>query len=53
VLGRTGFLDEYALAIDSGFLILTRLGPWRRWWRRCRRVIWETFGLIHPIDEPL
>lgn len=30
VLGRAGFLDEYAVALDSGFLILTRLGPWRR-----------------------
>lgn len=53
VLGRAGFLDEYAVAIDSGFLILTRLGPLRRWWRRCLHAVWEILGLIHPIDEPL
>jgi hypothetical protein len=53
VLGRANFLDEYAVAIDSGFLILTRLGPLRRWWRRCLQIVWESLGLIHPIDEPL
>lgn len=53
VLGRAGFLDEYAVTLDSGFLILTRLGPLRRWWRRCLHAVWEILGLIHPIDEPL
>lgn len=53
VLGRAGFLDVYAVTLDSGFLILTRLGPVRRWWRRLLHAVWESLGLIHPIDEPL
>jgi hypothetical protein len=53
VLGRAGFLDDYAVTLDSGFLILTRLGPLRRWWRRCLHAVWRRFGLIHPVDEPL
>jgi hypothetical protein len=53
VLGRAGFLDEYAVAIDSGYLILTRLGPLRRWWRRYLHAVWQRFGLVHPTDEPL
>jgi hypothetical protein len=53
VLGRAGFLDEYVLALDSDFLILMRLGPLRRWWRRCLQLLWESLGLIHPIEEPL
>lgn len=53
VLGRAGFLDEYAVTIDSGYLILTRLGPVRRWWRRRLHAIWHALGMVHPIDEPL
>ncbi len=53
VLGRAGFLDAYAVTLDSGFLILTRLGPVRRWWRQLLHAVWERLGLIHPIDEPL
>jgi len=53
VLGRAGFLDEYAVALDSGFLILKRLGPWRRRWRRLLHAVWRGLGLIHPIDQPL
>jgi hypothetical protein len=53
VLGRAGFRDEYAVAVDDGFLILMRLGPLRRWWRKCLHAVWEGLGLIHPIDEPL
>jgi hypothetical protein len=53
VLGRAGFLDEYAVALDNGYLILTRLGPLRRWWRRCLHAVWEGLGLVHPIDQPL
>jgi hypothetical protein len=53
VLGRAGFLDAYAVAVDSGFLILTRLGPLRRWWRRFLHAMWARFGLIHPIEQPL
>src|SRR5438105_2074793 len=30
VLGRAGFLAEYAVAIDDDYLIITRLGPIRR-----------------------
>jgi hypothetical protein len=53
VLGRAGFLDEYAISIDSGFLIITRLGPLRLWWRPCRHGLWQGLGLVHPLDEPL
>ena len=40
VFGRAGLLDEYALAVDSGYLILTRLGPVRRWCRRRLYAVW-------------
>jgi hypothetical protein len=53
ILGRAGFLDEYAVAIDSGYLIIRRLGPLRRWWRQCLHAVWQGLGLVHPIDEPL
>jgi hypothetical protein len=53
VLGRAGFLDEFALAVDSGFLILTRLGPLRRLTRRLLHGLWHIFRLIHPSDRPL
>jgi hypothetical protein len=53
VLGRAGFLGDYAVTIDTSFLILTRLGPLRRWWRRCLHAMWHVLGLIHPIDQPL
>jgi hypothetical protein len=53
VLGRAGFLDEYALTIGAGFLVITRLGPVRRWWQRRLHAIWQAFGMIHPPDRPL
>jgi hypothetical protein len=53
VLGRAGFLDEYALGIDSGYLILTRLGPLRRWWRRRLHALWQALGMVYPVDRPL
>jgi hypothetical protein len=53
VLGRAGFLDEYALSIDSRYLILTRLGPLRRWWRRRIQWLWARFGLVHSPNQPL
>jgi len=53
VLGRAGFLDEYALSLDSGYLILTRLGTVRRWLRRRLHSLWEWWGGIHPLDRPL
>jgi hypothetical protein len=51
--GRAGFLDEYAVAIDSGFLIITRLGPVRRLLRRCWRGLWSATGRIRTAEEPL
>jgi hypothetical protein len=53
VLGRAGFLDDYALAIDSGYLILTRLGPVRRWLRRCLHAVWQALGLVRRVEEPV
>ena len=51
VLGRAGFLDEYAIAVDSGYLIITRIGPVRRWLRRRLHALWGICGLIHPEAE--
>jgi hypothetical protein len=53
VLGRAGFLEEYAVAIDAGFLIITRLGPIRRMVRRCLHRFWSMTGQVHPAEEPL
>jgi len=53
VLGRAGFLDEYAFTIDSGYFILTRLGPIRRWLRRLYHQFWQLTGMVHSPDRPL
>jgi hypothetical protein len=53
VLGRAGSLDEYALAIDDGFAIITRLGMFRRWWRERLHFLWKATGRVHSVDEPL
>jgi hypothetical protein len=53
VLGRAGFLDEYAFAIDSGFAIITRLGPLRRLLRRWLQWFWTITGQVHPAEKPL
>jgi hypothetical protein len=53
VLGRAGFLDEYALTIGAGFLVIARLGPVRRWWQRWLHAFWQAFGMIHSPDRPL
>jgi hypothetical protein len=53
VLGRAGFLDEYAIAVDSGYLIITRLGPVRRWLRRRLEALWGLLGMVHPTTKPL
>jgi hypothetical protein len=53
VLGRAGFLGEYAVAIDSDYLIITRLGPVRRWLRRWLHELWELTGSVHPSDRAL
>jgi hypothetical protein len=53
VLGRAGFLDEYAVAIDAGYVILTRLGPIRRTLRRWREGLWATTGQILSPHNPL
>ena len=53
VLGRAGFLDEFALTIDSGYLILTRRGPLRQWFRHRLHGVWQALGMVHPSKEPL
>jgi hypothetical protein len=53
VLGRAGFLDEYAITLDSGYLIITRIGPIRRWLRRLLHALWERAGLVHAGGRPL
>jgi hypothetical protein len=52
-LGRVGFLDEYAIAVDSGYLIVTRLGPIRRWLRRRLHDFWNLFGMVHSEKQSL
>jgi hypothetical protein len=53
VLGRAGFLREYAIALDDGYLIITRLGPVRRLLRRCLHGLWLVIGQVHSLEEPL
>lgn len=53
LLGRAGFLDEYAVAIDAGFVIITRLGPIRRAWRRGLHWFWGVTGRIASPESPL
>jgi hypothetical protein len=53
VLGRAGFLDDYAVTVDSSYLIITRIGPLRRFLRRRLHELWKLFGLIHPGRRPL
>jgi hypothetical protein len=52
-LGRAGFLDEYAITVGSGYLIITRMDPVRRWLWQCLKGLWELFGMIHGADRPL
>ncbi len=53
VLGRAGFLAEYAIAVDSGYLTITRIGPIRRWLRVRLQQLWKFFGMVHPTEQPL
>jgi hypothetical protein len=53
VLGRAGFLGEYAVTIDSGYLIITRIGPIRRWLRQRLQSLWRLTGMVHPPDRAL
>ncbi len=53
VLGRAGFLQEYAIAVDSDYLLITRIGPIRRWLRRRLHELWILFGMVHPESRPL
>jgi hypothetical protein len=53
MLGRAGFLDDYAFAIDSGYIVLTRLGPWRKWFRQRLHALWQALGIVHKTKEPL
>ena len=53
VLGRAGFLAEYAIAVDSGYLTITRIGPIRRRLRVRLQQLWKFFGMVHPTEQPL
>jgi len=53
VLGRAGFLTEYAVAIDGDYLIIRRIGPIRRRFRKWLQKFWRVFGLVHPANRPL
>jgi hypothetical protein len=52
-LGRAGFLDEYAVTVDTGYLIVTRIGPIRRWLRERLHQLWVGCAMIHPERRPL
>jgi hypothetical protein len=53
VLGRAGLLQEYVITMDSEYLVVTRIGPVRRWFRRRLHRLWELCRLVHPQDQPL
>jgi hypothetical protein len=53
VLGGAGFLEEFAVTLDNGFLIITRLGPVRRMLRRWLHAFWTMTGMIHDLKKPL
>jgi hypothetical protein len=53
VLGRAGFLGEFAICIDSDYLTITRLGPVRKWWRRVRKHLGLHLRAEHPLDQAL
>jgi hypothetical protein len=53
VVGRAGFLSEYAVSIDDDYLIITRLGPVRRLIRRFLHALWVRTGQVHPAGQPL
>ena len=52
-LGRAGFLDDYAITVDSGYLVITRVGPVRHWLRRRLHELWTICGMIHPEKRSL
>jgi hypothetical protein len=53
VFGRAGFLSEYAVSLDSDYLIVTRIGPVRRWLPKRLHELWILAGMVHPADRPL
>jgi len=53
VLGRAGFLDDFAFCLGKEYLTLTRLTAWQRWWQRRLPAIWSLFGLYRKPTEPL
>lgn len=53
VLGRAGFLDEYAASLDNGYFIFSRLGRYRLSLRAILHWMWRSFGGIHPYNEPV
>jgi len=53
VLGRAGFLEDFAFCLDDEHFTLTRQGTWRRWWRHRCSALWSSFGLLHEPTEPL
>jgi hypothetical protein len=53
VLGRSGLLDAFATCLDGEYLVLTRLGPLRRWWRRFWRRVSRRFSRVRTANQPL
>jgi hypothetical protein len=53
VLGRAGFLDDYAICIGDGYLTITRQGRLRRWLHRLWRRLWSWLARHRSPDEPL
>jgi len=50
-LGRAGFLHEYAITVGSGYLVITRIDPIRRWLQQRLHGLWKLFGMIHPANR--
>jgi hypothetical protein len=53
VLGRAGFLTEFAACVDGDFLFVRRRWPSRPWWYRLARRLVPPFATEHPIELPL
>ena len=53
VLGRAGFLDDYAFTIDGEYFILWRVGPLQRWIRKLVHRVWEVLGMVYNLQKPV
>jgi hypothetical protein len=53
VLGRAGFLREFAACVDDEYFKIRRRFRDRPWWYRAARRLWPVVSRLHPADQPL